>query len=119
MTKNKNAALALYRSILKAHQKHLPREMRQLGDSYVKAEFKLHKTVKDSSQLDSFFNEWELYLEQILKAARIKESSVSLGEDSMTATFGHHLPSDVSLSEEQSVQLEKLKEEASKAGRPR
>lgn len=116
-TRGRSAALALYRGILRAHQKHLPEEMRTLGDSYVKSEFKLHKTVKDSSQLDSFFNAWDQYLEQLLKTARIKESSVSLGEDGMTATFGQHLPSEVSLSDEQQIQLEKLKKEASKAGR--
>ena len=31
-------ALSLYKSILRAHDKFLPRSMRQMGDAYVKAE---------------------------------------------------------------------------------
>jgi hypothetical protein len=31
-------ALTLYKSILRAHSKYLPMEMRQLGDAYVKSE---------------------------------------------------------------------------------
>jgi transcriptional regulator of met regulon len=57
------------------------------------------------------------YVEELLKTARIKESSRSLGEDGMTAFFGKPLPSDVTLSDEQATQLEKLKEETSNAGR--
>ena len=116
-TKGREAALALYRQILRAHKKHLPSDMKNLGDSYVKSEFKLHKTVQNAAQLDSFFVAWDQYLSQILTTARIKESSVSLGEDGMKATFGQHLPSEVTLSDEQQGQLEKLKEEASKSGR--
>lgn len=56
----RQAALTLYRGILKAHKSHLPAEMRALGDSYVKAEFKLHKNVENSSQLDAFFVGWEV-----------------------------------------------------------
>lgn len=114
-TRGREAALSLYRQILKAHQKHLPREMRQLGDAYVKSEFKLHKKVETAAQLDSFFVAWEDYLEQTLKTARIKESSLSLGEEGMSASFGKSLPPDVNLSDEQKTQLEKLKDEASKA----
>jgi hypothetical protein len=114
----RGAALSLYRSILRAHQKHLPTEMRQLGDAYVKSEFKLHKKVESGIQLDSFFVAWEDYLDQILKTVRIKESSLSLGEEGMTASFGQHLSSDENLSDEQKTQLLKLKDETSKAARP-
>jgi hypothetical protein len=54
------------------------------------------------------------YVEELLKTARIKESALSLGEDGMTAFYGKSLPSDVTLSEEQQTQLEKLREETSK-----
>lgn len=116
VTKGREAALSLYRAILRAHKNHLPSEMRSLGDSYVKSEFKLHKNVENTAQLDSFFVAWENYLSETLKTARIKESSVSLGEKGMKASFGQHLPPDIELSEEQQMQLEKLKEEANKAG---
>mmetsp|Transcript_28090 Transcript_28090/g.68403 ORF Transcript_28090/g.68403 Transcript_28090/m.68403 type:complete len:119 (-) Transcript_28090:1832-2188(-) len=116
-TRGRGTALSLYRAILKAHKGNLPAEMRSLGDAYVKSEFKLHKNVESTAQLDSFFSAWEDYLNQIHKTARIKESSLSLGEKEMTASFGQHLSPDIELSEEQEVQLENLKEEASKAGR--
>ncbi|KAL7474855.1 hypothetical protein ACHAWX_000045 [Stephanocyclus meneghinianus] len=32
-----NKGLNLYKSILHAHSKHLPMEMRQLGDAYIKS----------------------------------------------------------------------------------
>jgi hypothetical protein len=54
------------------------------------------------------------YVEELLKTARIKESALSLGEDGMTAFYGKSLPSDVTLSEEQQTQLDKLREETSK-----
>ena len=116
-TRGRGAALSLYRGILRAHKSHLPAEMRSLGDTYVKSEFKLHKNVGNASQLEQFFTAWEDYLDQMLKTARIKESSLSLGEKEMKANFGQHLSPDIKLSEEQELQLEKLKEEASKAGR--
>ena len=31
-------ALSLYKAVLRAHQRYLPHEMRQLGDAYVKSE---------------------------------------------------------------------------------
>lgn len=116
-TRGRGVALSLYRKILKAHKDHLPAEMRSLGDAYVKSEFKLHKKVENTAQLDAFFTAWEDYLNQMHKTARIKESSLSLGVKEMTASFGQHLPPDIALSDEQEMQLEKLKEEASKAGK--
>lgn len=115
-TRGRGAALSLYKGILKAHKDHLPAEMRSLGDAYVKSEFKLHKNVENGAQLDSFFTAWKDYLDQMLKTARIKESTLSLGEKEMKASFGQHLSSDIELSEEQEMQLEKLKDEAKKTG---
>lgn len=37
--------IPLYRRLLRAHRKHLPQEMRVLGDEYIKKEFHLHKTI--------------------------------------------------------------------------
>lgn len=36
--------IPLYRRVLRAHRK-LPRDMRLLGDEYVKSEFKAHKDI--------------------------------------------------------------------------
>ena len=125
-TKGNNVALKLYRNILRAHKQHLPSmEMRQLGDTYVKSEFKQHKAVTNETQLQQFFTAWNEYLDHITQAGRRKDiesvnSSSSSSSSSAKAEggkpgFGQNLPLDVELTEEQVAQLEKLKEETSKA----
>lgn len=37
--------LQLYRRLLKVHRKKLPKDMRLLGDEYVKSEFRAHRNV--------------------------------------------------------------------------
>ena len=121
------AAKSLYRSLLRAHARHLPTEMRQLGDAYVKAEFRLHSaSIRKSSssmkphQVQQFLTEWQQYLDQILLTAKAQDS-VSAGaadyvERSRSVfSFGKDLPPNVELTEEQKSQLEKLREEATKA----
>lgn len=116
-------ALSLYRSLLRAHAKHLPTEMRQLGDAYVKSEFRAHKAVTNPEQLQNFFSEWQSYLDQLLMTARARESvsSGALDDDKREKPnafqFGRDLSQNVDLSEEQLTQLEKLRDQASKAGR--
>ncbi|SRR6266852_4672870 len=76
--------LRLYRRILRAHR-HLPVEMRSLGDDYVKAgscslffgaitpdtrplaslEFRRHKDVTDPGYIIGFLSQWKVYLDQI------------------------------------------------------
>lgn len=121
-----NRALTLYRSILRAHTKYLPQEMKGIGDSYVKSEFRLHKDVTSPEQLQQFFVAWDDYLDQLLATARARET-VETGmldkrEDSSRKSqlfeFGRDLPKEADLSEEQLAQLEKLKLEATKAGKP-
>lgn len=43
--------LVLYRRLLRAHRKFLPSEMRLLGDEYVKAEFRAHRSVDNPAHL--------------------------------------------------------------------
>lgn len=45
--------IPLYRRLLRAHRKHLPRQMRLLGDEYVKAEFRAHRNVENPAHLVS------------------------------------------------------------------
>jgi hypothetical protein len=115
--RGRETAILLYRSILQAHKRHLPLEMRQLGNSYVKAEFKLHKSAKQE-QVGQFFSAWEQYLNHILQSARVKESFSTGSLDSNPDTgFGKNLPPDLDMSEEQRKQLENLKDEASRSGK--
>ena len=37
--------IPLYRRLLRGHRKHLPHQMRVLGDEYVKSEFRAHRTA--------------------------------------------------------------------------
>ncbi|KAL2270073.1 hypothetical protein VTJ83DRAFT_2257 [Remersonia thermophila] len=55
----------LYRRLLRAHRKHLPPEMRVLGDEYVKAEFRAHRNVENPAHLIGFLTEWQLYAQKI------------------------------------------------------
>eukprot|EP00613_Pedinella_sp_CCMP2098_P013179 CAMPEP_0171648146 /NCGR_PEP_ID=MMETSP0990-20121206/35928_1 /TAXON_ID=483369 /ORGANISM="non described non described, Strain CCMP2098" /LENGTH=74 /DNA_ID=CAMNT_0012225605 /DNA_START=124 /DNA_END=348 /DNA_ORIENTATION=- len=72
--------------------------MRDLGDSYVKEEFKLHKTAKPEF-LEPFFREWDLYV------ARLNEQTKSTG-------FGAALGKDINtLTDEQRAMLAKLASE--------
>ena len=114
-------AKSLYRSLLRAHTKHLPDEMRQLGDAYIKAEFRLHRNAKPE-QADQFFTEWDNYLDQLLMTARAQETiatgSLDAAAQPKTNTnqsvfsFGKDLPQNVDFSEEQKAQLTKLRDEA-------
>ncbi|XP_067602446.1 succinate dehydrogenase assembly factor 3, mitochondrial isoform X4 [Pseudorca crassidens] len=49
---------ALYRRILLLHRV-LPRDLKALGDQYVKDEFRRHKTV-GSDEAERFLQEWEV-----------------------------------------------------------
>ncbi|KAI0904014.1 hypothetical protein F4824DRAFT_467098 [Ustulina deusta] len=57
--------IPLYRRLLRAHRKHLPAPMRQLGDEYAKSEFRLHRNLDNPARLIGFLTEWQLYAQQI------------------------------------------------------
>ena len=123
------AALSLYRSILRAHTQYLPPAMRELGDTYIMSEFRLHRSVTDQDRLGQFFTSWRGYLDQIVRMGRLRtvasmgalqgrREGGGEGRDGVKEdfNFGTHLPDDVELSEEQSERLDQLKMEAVKAG---
>lgn len=56
--------LELYRKILRAHRT-LPGMMRELGDQYVKAEFKAHKSTDNPLHIVGFLTQWQEYLQQV------------------------------------------------------
>ena len=39
--------IPLYRRLFRTHRKFLPQEMRVLGDSYIKSEFRLHQKIEN------------------------------------------------------------------------
>ncbi|SCU96505.1 LADA_0H01288g1_1 [Lachancea dasiensis] len=56
--------LQLYRRILREHQ-NLPGPQRELGDQYVKNEFKLHKDTSNPLHIVGFLASWQDYLHVI------------------------------------------------------
>ncbi|KAF4999527.1 hypothetical protein FGRMN_2396 [Fusarium graminum] len=57
--------IPLYRRLLRAHRRHLPAEMRLLGDEYIKAEFRAHRKVDNPAHLIGFLSEWQMYAQKI------------------------------------------------------
>ncbi|KAJ2777131.1 hypothetical protein H4R18_005305 [Coemansia javaensis] len=62
-------ALHLYRGILRAHRL-LPRELRFVGDQYVRSEFRSHRAVTERRFLDPFFAQWTSYLALLREQTR-------------------------------------------------
>jgi len=75
--------IPLYRRLLRAHRKHLPSEMRLLGDQYIKSEFRAHRNVEnpvhivkplheiglfgvaDGLPQIGFLTEWQMYAQSL------------------------------------------------------
>ncbi|KAH3687001.1 hypothetical protein WICPIJ_002026 [Wickerhamomyces pijperi] len=56
--------LALYRRILRAHR-FLPSAQQELGNLYVKEEFKAHKSTDNPLYIVGFLTSWQEYLNMI------------------------------------------------------
>ena len=97
-------ALRLYRRILRLHRQKLPFQMRAMRDDYVRSEFMQHKEAKPEF-VEQFMEQWSEY-------AVMLESQESQGED---IDFGKHMTEDEfdALTDEQKVQLQKIRREAS------
>ncbi|KAG2432372.1 hypothetical protein HYH02_012945 [Chlamydomonas schloesseri] len=55
--------LQLFRDVMKLHRERLPPPMRDLGDSYARAEFRSHLRGKTTmEQWKQFVREWQLYV---------------------------------------------------------
>ncbi|KAG5289330.1 acetate non-utilizing protein [Histoplasma ohiense] len=57
--------LQLYRRLLRVHRKKLPKDMRLLGDEYVKNEFRAHRNVDNPIHIVGFLTEWQLYAQKV------------------------------------------------------
>eukprot|EP01039_Chlorochromonas_danica_P004918 gene4918-5398_t len=96
----KERAIHLYRAIMKAHIAKLPLDIRHLGSSYVRNEFKLHKNVTSEPRLREFYTAWDAYLAMISKQADVGK----FGKDMSVKESVH-------LTEDQKEKLAQLKEE--------
>ena len=71
--------------------------------------------MSDEGQLGKFFSEWEKYLRHLQETDRARETrAAGLTNDSLQANYGIDLDPTIEMSDEQKVQLQKLREEASK-----
>lgn len=68
--------LQLYRRILREHR-NLPPLQRELGDNYVKSEFKLHKATDNPLHIVGFLASWQDYLHLISKGEWLEGSLTS------------------------------------------
>ena len=86
--------------------------MRALGDSYVREEFRRHRTAS-ATFLQPFFTEWQAY------AGALRSGSASGGLGDGGASVGRDLAPEqaASLSKEQQEQLARLREEAATLAR--
>ena len=74
--------IPLYRRLFRSHRKFLPKEMRVLGDEYIKSEFRSHRNVENPMHIVSryvnaaekplltipqigFLTEWQMYAQKI------------------------------------------------------
>lgn len=94
--------LGLYKRILRLHES-LPVTLKEVGDTYVKSEFKLHKTSSPEIARH-FLHQWKVYADQLDEQFKEQESS---GDSS---SIGSNLPVESldELSDDQVVQLHEL-----------
>ena len=91
--------LVLYRRILRQH-KLLPGPQREMGDQYVRNEFKLHKDIDNPLHIVGFLASWQDYLHMISNG---KWKDATLSSETLEK-----------LSPEQTVQLYELMKETQK-----
>ncbi|KAL5010422.1 hypothetical protein ScPMuIL_012727 [Solemya velum] len=77
MSSNILQVRALYKGILRLHR-GLPRDLKAIGDQYVKEEFRLHKDVS-SEEGAVFLEEWKKYYVTMAKQVRRQHKQSEFG----------------------------------------
>eukprot|EP00903_Cladosiphon_okamuranus_P014821 g13726.t1 len=95
----RSSVLRLYKDILRQHRFALPPKHRELGDRYVRSEFKAHKEAT-GDQVAQFMHAWRSYLEQL------RNESGQVGRPLSEDDVAH-------LNDEQREQLLRLQQQAS------
>jgi hypothetical protein len=55
---------SLYRRLLRSHR-HLPAEMRFMGDAYIKSEYRLTRSTDNPLHIIGFLSQWKQYLDEL------------------------------------------------------
>lgn len=84
--------LHLYRRILRAHRYKIPQHAREVGDKYVKNEFRLHRHVTKPEQLAKFLSEWQIYA-NLLEGGIWKEQKFDAERLNLMSGMLHSMPS--------------------------
>ncbi|CAE7320818.1 acn9 [Symbiodinium natans] len=93
-------SMTLYRSVMRLHRLKLDPQMRSLGDTYARKEFRLHgKPQVTDSQRQMFVQEWKKYVDMI----SMQETVV--GQELTAEQKGK-------LNDQQKVQLDNLEQSA-------
>eukprot|EP01132_Coremiostelium_polycephalum_P005606 gene5606-6976_t len=124
---SKQQFLTLYKNILRCHR-ILQEPMKSMGDSYLRAEWRLHKNV-DAKTSNIFYREWQGYLSFLLNQRQETMSNAVINDSNnnstqqqqqdqivpdITLNIGKDLDPKVlsAFNKQQLQQLEKLKQEA-------
>lgn len=59
----------LYRRLLRAHRQ-LPIDMRFMGDSYIKSEFRLTRKTDNPLHIIAFLSQWKVYLDELEQSSQ-------------------------------------------------
>lgn len=107
------AVVSFYRTVLRLHRAKLKDEMRELGDSFVGAEFRamIKSTKATQQQWREFAKQWEGYVATLAPEQR--------GVPSDAATATAHLAErlDDYLSPDQQKRMEAIKKEVAELGK--
>ena len=100
MSTSRQGVLSLYRQILRLHRQRLPSGKRNLGDAYVKEEWRRHKglEVNSSTQME-FLEQWGEYASQL---AEMQSAKGHTGRNLTSAQFA-------AMSDEQKATLYEMK----------
>ncbi|WVW82927.1 acetate non-utilizing protein 9, mitochondrial [Kwoniella bestiolae CBS 10118] len=78
--------IPLYRRLLRAHRT-LPPEMRFMGDSYIKSEFRLTRSTDNPLHIIAFLLQWKLYLDELLASTGAPGQGIWRGKKLDTDSF--------------------------------
>jgi hypothetical protein len=97
--------ISLYREVLKLHRERMPLPLRDLGDSYVRSEFRSHLRGKTSeSQWSQFVREWKSYVSALRGEDHQTPTNAAVSAELVSGVFD-------SVSEDQRKRLELLQKE--------